>query len=147
MMASMCSESSRCGNVSIKYPFFVSNTIRYIADHNYDAPPYACGYTDMEISCEGEGPTGTSAIRLDSERYTVLLADSDVLRPGRRCPAVSHGVSFGEVWLRYSTSSNGNLTFLLRLRCRAASIGHVPNRLQRVEEFVRGWTTFLRADT
>ncbi|KAG2599917.1 LEAF RUST 10 DISEASE-RESISTANCE LOCUS RECEPTOR-LIKE PROTEIN KINASE-like 2.1 isoform X2 [Panicum virgatum] len=118
--ASMCSESSRCGDVSINYPFFLSNTIRYIADRNYDAP-YACGYTDLEISCEGEGPTGAPVLRLDSESYavlnisydkkTIVLADSDVLRPGRRCPAVRHRVSFSEVSLRYSTSSNGNLTF------------------------------------
>jgi hypothetical protein len=120
--ASICPESSRCGDVSIKYPFFLSNTVRYIADRNYDTP-YACGHPDLEISCEGDGPTGTPVIRLGSESYTVLnisndnktivLADSDVLRPGRRCPAVSHNVSFDEVWLLYSTSSNGNLTFFL----------------------------------
>jgi hypothetical protein len=34
----MCPESSRCGDVSIKYPFFLSNTVRYIADRNYDTP-------------------------------------------------------------------------------------------------------------
>lgn len=63
---SMCPESSRCGDVSIKYPFYLSNTIRYIADYSYNTP-YACGYTDMEISCQGNGPTGTPVIRLDSE--------------------------------------------------------------------------------
>nr|TKW16157.1 hypothetical protein SEVIR_5G280700v2 [Setaria viridis] len=102
---SMCPESSRCGDVSIKYPFYLSNTIRYIADYNL---------------LQGNGPTGTPVIRLDSESYTVLnisydnktiiLADSDVLRPGK-CPVVSHDVSFDEVWLRYSTSSKDNLTF------------------------------------
>ncbi|CAO2166003.1 unnamed protein product [Urochloa humidicola] len=118
---SMCPESSRCGDVHIKYPFFLSNTIRYIADYNYNDAPYACGYTDMEISCQGPGPAGTPVIRLDSESYTVLnisydkktiiLADSDVLRAGSKCPTVSHGVRFGEAWLRYGTSSNDNLTF------------------------------------
>ncbi|CAO2204430.1 unnamed protein product [Urochloa humidicola] len=122
---SMCPESSRCGDVPIKYPFFLSNTIRYIADYNYNDTPYACGYTDLEISCQGPGPAGTPVILLDSESYTVLnisydkktiiLADSDVLRGAgsSKCPAVSvsHDVSFGKVWMRYSTISNDNLTF------------------------------------
>lgn len=54
---SMCPESSRCGDVSIKYPFYLSNTIRYIADYSYNTP-YACGYTDLEISCRATGRPG-----------------------------------------------------------------------------------------
>ncbi|PUZ55267.1 hypothetical protein GQ55_5G198800 [Panicum hallii var. hallii] len=121
---SMCPESSSCGNVSIRYPFYLSSTTRNITDYNTS---YSCGYTDLEIFCQDEGPTGTPDwtpvgtpfIFLGGDKYTILnisygsntiiLADSDVLLGGS-CPAVRHGVSFNKMWL-HNTSSNDNLTF------------------------------------
>jgi hypothetical protein len=41
--------------------------------------------------------------------YTIILADSDVFVVGS-CPAVSHNVSFDELWL-YNSSTFHNLTF------------------------------------
>ena len=117
--ASMCPESSMCGNVSIRYPFYLSNTTRIITDYNYNTTSYSCGYTDLEISCQGEGPKATPAIILRGHHYTVLdifydsksiiLADSDVLHGGS-CPVVLHDLSFDKLWLQ-NTSSNENLTF------------------------------------
>jgi hypothetical protein len=111
---SMCPESSSCGNVSIRYPFYLSSTTRNITNYNT-----SCGYTDLEIICQDEGPTGTPVIFLGVDEYTILnisydsntiiLADSDVL-VGGSCPAVGHGVSFNKMWL-HNTSSNDNLTF------------------------------------
>ncbi|CAL4955040.1 unnamed protein product, partial [Urochloa decumbens] len=114
---SICSESFRCGRVSISYPFYLSNGIRETA--NYKSY-YSCGYTDLDITCQGEGPGATPVIRLGDDSYTVLnilydsstviLADSDVL-VGPRCPKPSHNVTFDYKWLQYNTSSNDNLTF------------------------------------
>ena len=117
--ASMCLESSMCGNISIRYPFYLSSTTRIITDYNYNTTSYSCGYTDLEISCQGEGPKATPAIILRGHHYTVLdifydsksiiLADSDVLHGGS-CPVVLHDLSFDKLWLQ-NTSSNENLTF------------------------------------
>ncbi|KAF8676263.1 hypothetical protein HU200_047135 [Digitaria exilis] len=114
--SSMCPESFSCGGVDFHYPFYLSNTTRYTANYT----PYSCGYTDLEIFCQGEGPTWTPVIRLGGDTYTVLniiydnktivLADSDVLGPVK-CPAVSHDVSFDKLWLRLNPGSNENLTF------------------------------------
>jgi len=116
--SSMCPGSSMCGNVSIRYPFYLSTTTRYIADHNYNSW-YSCGYTDLMISCQYERPNETPVIFLGSGKYTVLnisydtntilLADSDVFFGGS-CPVVHHDLSFDNLWLR-NTSSNDNLTF------------------------------------
>ncbi|RCV26846.1 hypothetical protein SETIT_5G278000v2 [Setaria italica] len=71
---------------------------------------YSCGYTDLKISCQGEGASVIPVIRLGGENYTVqdisyesgidgykvILADSDVL-VGGNCPAVRHGVTFDDV--------------------------------------------------
>ncbi|CAL4961993.1 unnamed protein product, partial [Urochloa decumbens] len=113
---SMCSDSIMCGRVSITYPFYLSNAMRETA--NYSGS-YSCGYTDLNITCQGEGPSATPVIRLSGESYTVqdisydsrsiILADSDVL-VGGSCPAVRHNITFDEVWL-YNTSSDGDLTF------------------------------------
>jgi hypothetical protein len=113
---SMCPESSSCGNVYIRYPFYLSSTTRNITGYNTS---YSCGYTDLEIFCQDEGPTRTPVIFLGGYMYTILnidydsnttiLADSDVL-VGGSCPAVRHGVSFNKMWL-HNTSSNDNLTF------------------------------------
>jgi len=115
--ASMCRESSMCGNVSIKYPFYLSTTVRHIPGYNYNTP-YSCGYTDLMISCQYERPNETPVIFLGSGKYTVLnisydtntilLADSDVFFGGS-CPVVHHDLSFDNLWLR-NTSSNDNLT-------------------------------------
>ncbi|XP_039848573.1 LEAF RUST 10 DISEASE-RESISTANCE LOCUS RECEPTOR-LIKE PROTEIN KINASE-like 2.1 isoform X1 [Panicum virgatum] len=118
--ASMCPESSMCGNVSIKYPFYLSSTIGDIADYSYNTTLYSCGYTDLMISCQYEGPKETPVIFLRGHhQYTVLnisydsntiiLAESDVLAAGS-CPAVHHDLSFDKLWLN-NTSSNDNLTF------------------------------------
>jgi len=116
--ASMCPESSMCGNVSIRYPFYLSNTTRIITDYNHTTP-YSCGYTDLEISCHNEWPKETPVIILGGHQYTVrnisydsktiILADIDVLLGGN-CPAVRHDLSFDNLWLQ-NTSSNENLTF------------------------------------
>ncbi|CAL4955050.1 unnamed protein product [Urochloa decumbens] len=114
---SICSDSVMCGTVvSISYPFYLSNRIRETA--NYTS--YSCGYTDLEIFCQGEGPSATPVVRLGGNSYTVLnilydsrtiiLADSDVLI-GPRCPKPSHNVTFDYEWLRYNYSSYDNLTF------------------------------------
>ncbi|KAJ1284869.1 hypothetical protein BS78_03G238300, partial [Paspalum vaginatum] len=114
--ASICSETSICGSVNIRYPFYLSTAIGETANYTSN---YTCGYTDLEITCQGEGPTATQVIRLGGDSYTVLdiiydnytivLADSDVLGVNK-CPAVRHDVSFDDVWL-HDTSSNENLTF------------------------------------
>ncbi|KAJ1284802.1 hypothetical protein BS78_03G233200 [Paspalum vaginatum] len=116
--ASICWETSMCGSVNISYPFYLSNATREITYHY--TSNYSCGYTDLEITCQDEGPTATPVIRLGGDDYTVLnisydshtitLADSDV-HGDARCPAVRHGVNFSEVWLHTSTS-NVNLTFV-----------------------------------
>jgi hypothetical protein len=98
-----------CGGVNISYPF-------YLADYGYS---YSCGYTDLMISCQGEGPTRTPVISLGGENYavhnilydiyTIILVDSDVL-VGGNCPVVGHEVGFNQTWL-LNTSSDDNLTF------------------------------------
>ncbi|KAJ1284862.1 hypothetical protein BS78_03G237700 [Paspalum vaginatum] len=116
--ASICWETSMCSSVNISYPFYLSNATREITYHY--TSNYSCGYTDLEITCQDEGPTATPVIRLGGDDYTVLnvsydshtitLADSDVLGvPG--CPVVRHGVNFSEVWL-HTSASNANLTFV-----------------------------------
>jgi len=117
--ASMCPESSMGGNISIRYPFYLSSTIRDIPGYSYNTTLYSCGYTDLMISCQYEGPKETPVIFLGGHQYTVLnisydtntilLADSDVFFGGS-CPVVHHDLSFDNLWLR-NTSSNDNLTF------------------------------------
>ncbi|CAL4962001.1 unnamed protein product [Urochloa decumbens] len=114
--SSMCPEPFLCGNVSVQYPFYLSNTTRDITGYNTS---YSCGYTNLEMSCQGEGQIKTPVIRLGGDSYTVLnifydnstiiLVDSDVLAGGI-CPIARHNVTLDKVWLHY-TSSNGNLTF------------------------------------
>nr|CAB3477991.1 unnamed protein product [Digitaria exilis] len=114
--SSMCPESFLCGSVHVHYPFYLSNGTRYTANYTR----YSCGYTDLEIFCQGEGPTGIPIIRFRGDNYTVknifyeektiVLADSNVLGPVK-CPVVSHEVSFDELWLRLNPGSNDNLTF------------------------------------
>ncbi|CAO2178700.1 unnamed protein product [Urochloa humidicola] len=114
---SMCSDSVRCGSVTISYPFYLTNEIGETTDHK---SYYSCGYTDLNITCQGEGPRKTPVIRLGSDSYTVLdisydsrtiiLADSDVLGV-YGCPIVRHDVTFDYKWLQYNTSSYDNLTF------------------------------------
>ncbi|KAJ1284864.1 hypothetical protein BS78_03G237500 [Paspalum vaginatum] len=111
----ICSET-KCGGIDIKYPFYLSSAIRETADHTSN---YSCGYTDLEISCQGKGPTATPVIQLGGDTYTVLdiiyenhtiiLADSDVLGVAS-CPAVLHDVSYDDMWL-YNACSNDKLTF------------------------------------
>ncbi|WVZ69233.1 hypothetical protein U9M48_018049 [Paspalum notatum var. saurae] len=115
---SICSETFWCGSVNISYPFYLSNATREIT--TYHTSNYSCGYTDLEITCQGERPKATPVIRLGGDSYTVLnisydnhtitLAETDVLSDAR-CPAVRHNVSFSEVWLR-DPSSDVNLTFV-----------------------------------
>ncbi|CAO2183206.1 unnamed protein product [Urochloa humidicola] len=118
---SMCSESFRCGNVSISYPFYLSDAIKKTTDYK---SYYSCGYTDLEITCQGgEGPSGTPVVHLggysyivlgisyDSASGTIILADSDVLLGHPRCPKPDHSVTFDYEWLQYNTSSYDNLTF------------------------------------
>ncbi|TKW16155.1 hypothetical protein SEVIR_5G280500v4 [Setaria viridis] len=117
---SMCLESSFwCGSVEIRYPFYLANATKATSD--YSGYNYSCGYTDLEISCLGEGPSASPVIRLggenytvqdisyDSDNYKVTLVDRDVL-VGGSCPAVRHGVTFDGMWL-HNTSSNDDLTF------------------------------------
>ncbi|XP_072149766.1 LEAF RUST 10 DISEASE-RESISTANCEUS RECEPTOR-LIKE PROTEIN KINASE-like 2.1 isoform X3 [Setaria viridis] len=117
---SMCLESSFwCGSVEIRYPFYLANATK--ATDDYSGYNYSCGYTDLEISCLGEGPSASPVIRLggenytvqdisyDSDNYKVTLVDRDVL-VGGSCPAVRHGVTFDGMWL-HNTSSNDDLTF------------------------------------
>ncbi|CAD6237319.1 unnamed protein product [Miscanthus lutarioriparius] len=97
--SSICSESLKCGGVNISYPFYLADGT---TDHGYK---YSCGYTDLKISCQVEGPTETPVISLGGEKYnvqhifydihTIILADSDVF-VGGSCPAVGHNVSFDE---------------------------------------------------
>ncbi|CAO2198030.1 unnamed protein product [Urochloa humidicola] len=42
--ASMCSDLVRCGNVSISYPFYLTNEISETADYK---SYYSCSYTDL----------------------------------------------------------------------------------------------------
>jgi len=114
---SICSKSVMCGGVNISYPFYLSDATREIADYGYN---YSCGYADLIISCQGEGPTETPVISLGGENYavhnilydiyTIILVDSDVL-VGGNCPVVHHEVSFNKAWL-HNTISSDNLTFL-----------------------------------
>ncbi|RCV26843.1 hypothetical protein SETIT_5G277700v2 [Setaria italica] len=116
--SSMCLESFWCGSVEIRYPFYLANATKATSDYNGN---YSCGYTDLEISCLGEGPSASPVIRLsgetytvqdisyDSDNYKVTLVDRDVL-VGGSCPAVRHGVTFDGMWL-HNTSSNDDLTF------------------------------------
>ncbi|RLN23422.1 hypothetical protein C2845_PM07G19390 [Panicum miliaceum] len=119
--ASMCPASSRCGNVSIRYPFYLSTTVRDITGYNYNTPySYSCGYTDLKISCQYEelketpviflgGDHKYTVLNISYESSTIILADTDV-RFGGSCPAVHHDLSFNNLWLQ-NTSSNENLTF------------------------------------
>jgi hypothetical protein len=122
----MCSESTWCGGVEIRYPFYLANTTEATTDYsgNFSC---GCGYTDLNISCKLEGQTWTPTIRLGGgggdDEYTVknisynyndgtiLLVDSDVLLEGGDCPAVRHEVSFDETWLHDISFFNDNLTF------------------------------------
>ncbi|KAL5222032.1 hypothetical protein ABZP36_026745 [Zizania latifolia] len=115
---SVCSKSYSCGDVNISYPFYLSDAI----GETYDNTSFSCGYTDLKLTCLRDGVNNTTAtIQLAGHEYTVqdivydndtvVLADSDVLRGGGKCPRVSHNVSFDEEWLHY-TSSVENLTFL-----------------------------------
>ncbi|CAO1945601.1 unnamed protein product [Urochloa humidicola] len=127
--SSMCPEPFMCGNVSIQYPFYLSNTTRDITGHNTS---YSCGYTNLEMSCQGEGQIKTPVIRLGGDNDTVLnifydnstvvLADSNVLTSDP-CPIIRHNVTLDKVWLHY-TSSNDNLTFFF-------GCGSVPSVLDK----------------
>ncbi|CAL4961996.1 unnamed protein product [Urochloa decumbens] len=128
--ASMCLDSVTCGTVSISYPFYLSNGIRETA--NYTS--YYCGYTDLEITCQGgEGLNPTPVVHLGDDNYTVLnifydsrtiiLADSDVLGGGS-CPTVGHDVTFDYKWLCYNSSSYDDLTFFFG--CYSKPGDHVP---------------------
>ncbi|XP_047058368.1 LEAF RUST 10 DISEASE-RESISTANCE LOCUS RECEPTOR-LIKE PROTEIN KINASE-like 2.7 [Lolium rigidum] len=113
---SMCSESFRCGDVDIAYPFFLSNATQVSPDYTSN---YSCGYTDLKIFCEGEGNAMAPILHLGGDRYTIvnisydkhtfILGDTDVLR-GNNCPRVSHDVSLGQAWLGY-TDSLSSLAF------------------------------------
>ncbi|CAL4955058.1 unnamed protein product [Urochloa decumbens] len=118
---SMC-YSSMCGSVNITYPFYLASARKETTDYN---GTYSYGYTDLEISCEEEGRTGTPmlVIQLGGDKYTVLnifynsstivLADSDVLGGPAPCPEPRHNVTFDYKWLQYNTSNYDyeNLTF------------------------------------
>ncbi|CAO2178698.1 unnamed protein product [Urochloa humidicola] len=115
--ASMCSDLV-CGSVRIRYPFYLSNEIRETTDYK---SYYSCGYTDLNITCQGEGPRATPVIRLGGDSYTVLdisydsrtiiLVDNYKLYGPARCPSVSYNVTFDYKWLQYNTSSYDNLIF------------------------------------
>ncbi|CAM0882192.1 unnamed protein product [Alopecurus aequalis] len=113
---SMCSESFMCGSVNITYPFYLSDATQETTDYT---SKYSCGYTDLQIYCQSEGETKTPFLHLEGDTYTILnisydnhtiiLGDADVLH-GSSCPRVSHDVSLGQAWLKY-TDSYDNLTF------------------------------------
>ncbi|KAL5227966.1 hypothetical protein ABZP36_016231 [Zizania latifolia] len=111
----ICSKSYMCGDVSISYPFYLSNEVGHI-----NSTSYYCGYTDLNITCIQDGVNYKAIIQLAGHEYTIkeinynnktiVLTDSDALRGGK-CPRVRHNVSFDEGWLQYPTSPE-NLTFL-----------------------------------
>jgi hypothetical protein len=116
----MCLESSRCGGVEIRYPFYLANAIGWTIDHT---STYSCGYTDLRIVCrqDDKGGAGNATIQLGQYNYTVkdisynnntiLLADADAFPGGdNSCPIIRHNVAFDHEWLHYTESFN-NLTF------------------------------------
>jgi hypothetical protein len=118
--SSMCSESSRCGGVEIRYPFYLANATGWTIDHT---TTYSCGYTDLRIFCQQDdrGGAGNATIQFGQYNYTVkdisynnntiLLADADAFRGGdNSCPIIRHNVTFDHEWLNYTESFN-NLTF------------------------------------
>jgi hypothetical protein len=69
---SMCLESSfRCGDVEIRYPFYLANATQATADYSGN---YSADTPIFEISCQGEGPSVSPVIRLSGESYTVVCA-------------------------------------------------------------------------
>ncbi|WVZ69239.1 hypothetical protein U9M48_018055 [Paspalum notatum var. saurae] len=124
---SICLET-KCGGIDIRYPFYRSSATRETPDYKSN---YSCGYTDLEISCQGEWPIRTPVIQLGGDNYTVLdiiyenhtiiLADSDVLGVAK-CPAVRHNMSFDDMWL-YNASSNDNLTFFFGCNHTSGGLG------------------------
>jgi hypothetical protein len=116
----MCLESSRCGGVEIRYPFYLANATGWTIDHT---STYSCGYTDLRIVCQQDdkGGAGNATIQLGQYNYTVkdisynnntiLLADADAFPGGdNSCPIIRHNVTFDHEWLHYTESFN-NLTF------------------------------------
>uniref|UniRef100_A0A3B6GV69 Protein kinase domain-containing protein n=1 Tax=Triticum aestivum TaxID=4565 RepID=A0A3B6GV69_WHEAT len=107
---SMCLESFKCGDVDIKYPLYLSNTTQATPDY---ASYFSCGYTDLNIFCQGEGESAIAFLPLDQYNYTVrnifydsrtiILGDTEALGDVK-CPTVSHNVSFGDEWLEYTDS-------------------------------------------
>lgn len=89
-------EPSVCGDLSIKYPFYLYNETEKAPppEHSY------CGYPGLAILCDDDGkPT----LRLDRDDYTVSsidyasltvsLADADILDGGEACPKAGHNVT------------------------------------------------------
>ncbi|GJN18026.1 hypothetical protein PR202_gb05140 [Eleusine coracana subsp. coracana] len=115
----MCSYSSRCGSVDIRYPFYLANATKVITAVN---KTYSCGYTDLKISCRDDGETETAIIQLGQFTYTVknisyeastmILADPDAFRNDGNygCPIIRHNVTFSREWLSY-TGSYDTLAF------------------------------------
>ncbi|TVT99364.1 hypothetical protein EJB05_55252, partial [Eragrostis curvula] len=83
---SICSKSFRCGGVEISYPFYLANATQAIANYGV---AYSCGYTDLEILCQGVGKTDTAIIQLGQYSYTVKDISYDKHHPPRGCRRIT----------------------------------------------------------
>ncbi|XP_073003279.1 LEAF RUST 10 DISEASE-RESISTANCEUS RECEPTOR-LIKE PROTEIN KINASE-like 1.2 isoform X2 [Typha latifolia] len=101
----------RCGNVSISYPFYLSEAPTI--------PPQYCGFPGMGVFCDnGRTPilltqSGNYTItNIDYGNRTVFLADTDVYNArNSSCLRVQHNLTFfSNSWLEY-TPSDAYLAF------------------------------------
>ncbi|XP_025875954.2 LEAF RUST 10 DISEASE-RESISTANCEUS RECEPTOR-LIKE PROTEIN KINASE-like 2.4 isoform X4 [Oryza sativa Japonica Group] len=102
---SMClQETTTCGDVSIRYPFYFSDKTGYI---NGSSNSY-CGYPGLAIDCDD----GKPILQLNgAEKYkvnyinvgsitNVSLVDKEVVDDSSGCPRVDHNVTFAQgSWL------------------------------------------------
>uniref|UniRef100_A0A0E0JMP3 Wall-associated receptor kinase galacturonan-binding domain-containing protein n=1 Tax=Oryza punctata TaxID=4537 RepID=A0A0E0JMP3_ORYPU len=116
---SMClQETTTCGDVSIRYPFYFSDKTR---DINGSSNSY-CGYPGLAIDCDDGKPTlqlnGTEKYKVNYINYgsitNVSLLDQEVVDGSSGCPRVDHNVTFAQgSWLFFPGMSVDYLVFFL----------------------------------
>ncbi|CAL4955046.1 unnamed protein product [Urochloa decumbens] len=111
---SMCvRQPYTCGNVSIRYPFYIKTAALLGNSSSY------CGYPGLEILCDEEAggafldlESGNYTVTsIDYELFTVRLVDPEVLED-RSCPRADHNVTLQNfTWLHYP--NDGTVDYLL----------------------------------
>ncbi|KAJ1284805.1 hypothetical protein BS78_03G233500 [Paspalum vaginatum] len=90
-------QTSRCGDVSIGYPFYLAGDTEAVPDR--DGESY-CGYPGLAVRCDGGdkavlrlGGHNYTVSGIDYANLTVSVADADAADAGGGCPSVDHNVT------------------------------------------------------